>query len=85
MLKLDASGPPAVFIFIDNKQVGRRGRLDSAVTAGRHHVEVVAAGYQVWDSVVVVPAGGTLDLGDVPLDSVTTGQPAPAPKDTGGP
>ncbi|MGD0992079.1 MAG: protein kinase [Gemmatimonadales bacterium] len=84
-LTMDASGPRGVFIFIDNKQVGRRGRLDSAVTAGRHHIEVVAAGYQGWDTVIVVPAGGSLDLGDVPLDSVATEQPAPAPKDTGGP
>jgi hypothetical protein len=85
VLTLDASGPREVFIFIDSKQVGKRGRLDSAVTAGRHHIEVVAAGYQGWDTVVVVPAGGKLDLGDVPLDSVAVEQPAPAPKDTGGP
>ena len=84
VLRLDASGPRGVFIFMDDKQVGRRGRLDSAVTAGRHHLEVVATGYQGWDTIVVVPAGDTLDLGDVPLDSVATAQPAPAPKDTGG-
>jgi len=73
--------PRTAFIFLDNKPVGRRGRLDSAVTAGRRHLEVVAAGYQGWDTVIVVPAGDTLDLGDVPLDSSSTG---PAQKDSGG-
>jgi serine/threonine-protein kinase len=76
--------PRTAFIFLDDQQVGRRGRLDSAVTAGHRHLEIVAAGYQGWDTVIVVPAGGTLNIGDVPLDSASTGQPAPAPKDTGG-
>ncbi|HVO35439.1 MAG TPA: serine/threonine-protein kinase [Gemmatimonadales bacterium] len=77
--------PRTAFFFLDDKPVGRRGRLDSAVTAGRRHLEIVASGYQGWDTVIVVPAGDTLDLGEVPLDSSSAGQPAPAPKDTGGP
>jgi len=77
VLMLDAV-PSTAFIYLDGNQAGRRGSLDSAVAVGRRHLEVMAAGYEAFDTVVVVKPGDTVDLGGIPLRRSDAGIAAPA-------
>ena len=77
VLMLDAV-PSTAFIYVDGNQAGRRGSLDSAVAAGRRHLEVMAAGYEAFDTVVMVNPGDTVDLGGIPLRRSGAGIAAPA-------
>lgn len=77
VLMLDAV-PKTAFIYVDGQQVGRRGAVDSAITVGRRHLEVMAAGYEAFDTVVVVTAGDTVDLGGIPLKASGAGLTAEA-------
>ena len=74
--------PRTAYFFVDGKQMGRRGSLAVTLPAGRRHVEAVASGFVGLDTMVVVPAGDTLDMGEILLDSAGAAQPTP--KDTGG-
>jgi len=80
VLLINATPETAIF-FVDGKQMGRKGVLSATLPAGRRHVEIMAPGFQGFDTVIVVPAGDTLDLGAIPLDS--SGASSPTPKDSG--
>jgi len=76
-LMLDAV-PSTAFIYLDGTQVGRRGSLDSAIASGRRHLEILASGYEAFDTVLTVKPGETVDLGGIPLRQSGGGVAAPA-------
>ena len=63
-------------ILVDGTPSGSGGFLDSEVTVGRRHVQISAPGHVTLDTTINVPAGGTVDMGQVALaPAAPTGPP----------
>ncbi|MGH7520834.1 MAG: protein kinase domain-containing protein [Gemmatimonadales bacterium] len=61
------TNPPSAEILVDGRQVGVGSVVDLRVSAGARHLRVQAAGYQPWDTTIVVQPGVTHTLGRVTL------------------
>jgi serine/threonine-protein kinase len=59
--------PPSAEILVDGRRVGVGSVVDLRVPAGTRRLRVQAAGYQSWDTIIVVQAGVTHSLGRVTL------------------
>ena len=59
--------PPIAEILVDGRRVGVGSVVDLRVPAGRRRLRVQAAGYEPWDTTIVVQAGVTHSLGRVTL------------------
>ena len=67
------TSPPDAEILIDGRRIGVGSVVDRAVAAGARRLRVQAAGYQTYDTVVVVPADSTVSLGRITLRGRNTG------------
>jgi len=59
--------PPIAEILVDGRRVGVGSVVDLRVPAGARRLRVQAAGYESWDTTIVVQAGVTHSLGRVTL------------------
>ena len=63
--------PPSAEILVDGRRVGIGSAVDLRLGVGSRRLRVQAAGYQAWDTTIVVQAGVTLSLGRVTLRAPT--------------
>ncbi len=61
------TSPPDAEILIDGRRIGVGSVVDRAVPAGARRLRVQAAGYQTFDTLIVVPADSTVSLGRITL------------------
>ena len=59
--------PPSAEILVDGRRAGVGSVVDWRVPVGTRRVRVQAAGYEAWDTTIVVQAGVTYSLGRVTL------------------
>ncbi len=67
------TSPPDARILIDGRRIGVGSVVDRAVAAGARRLRVEAAGYQTFDTLIVVPADSTVSLGRITLRGRGTG------------
>ncbi len=67
------TSPPDAEILIDGRRIGVGSVVDRAVPAGARRLSVRAAGYQTFDTLIVVPADSTVSLGRIALRGRNTG------------
>lgn len=61
------TNPPSAAILVDGRRVGIGSVVDLRIPVGPRRVRVEAAGYQAWDTTIVIQAGITHTLGRVAL------------------
>ena len=61
------TSPTDAEILIDGRRIGVGSVVDRAVAAGARRLRVQAAGYQTFDTLIVVPADSTVSLGRITL------------------
>jgi serine/threonine-protein kinase len=61
------TNPPSAEILLDGRRIGVGSVIDLRVPVGPRRLRVQAAGYQAWDTTIVVQAGMTHTLGRVVL------------------
>jgi len=61
------TSPPSAEIIVDGRRVGVGSVVDLRVPAGTRRLRVQAAGYEPWDTTIVVQTGVTHTLGRVTL------------------
>jgi len=67
------TSPTDAEILIDGRRIGVGSVVDRAVAAGARRLRVQAAGYQTFDTLIVVPADSTVSLGRITLRGRNTG------------
>jgi len=61
------TSPPSAEILVDGRRVGIGGVVDLRIPTGARRLRVQAAGYQAWDTTIIVQTGATHTLGRVTL------------------
>jgi len=61
------TSPSSAEILVDGRRVGIGGVVDLRIPTGARRLRVQAAGYQAWDTTIIVQTGVTHTLGRVTL------------------
>ena len=67
------TSPPDAEILIDGRRIGVGSVVDRVLPAGARRLRIQAAGYQTFDTLVVIPADSTVILGRITLHGRGTG------------
>jgi len=67
---LSINSSPWAELSVDERVIGTTPQIKIRVTAGRHHLLLVRAGFQIHSAWVNVPAGATVRLTDITLSEI---------------